>query len=624
MRRLMLSICALLTAAWTFANDRLPMLVEGKTWYYTYHHFEAKEVQTGEHYPDHFFDETTWMVSYTLQGDTTIDERRYMKMFRRDKKGSRYYGAFREDEKGRVWQWDHEGNKQDYMMVDYTLSDHIFEKILPINDVIQVGNKFLQRYHYSGLIGVEAVGLEGYGVVHSMNDPVPDCICDYESFDFVEGGGVFFSSADFRAPKYIELTADEQQLVAKNNDFAISLFRQARDNTSKILSPLSITYALGMLNNGAAGLTQQEICRVLGFDDVEAQNDFCLKMTNELATAGWMDVTTKALISNTIFVNAGQGWQLQPEFKHLAANYYYAYPQARNFADGETMDVINKWASDHTEGMIKKVLDEDSFDPSAVSYLLNAIYFKGMWSQPFEAEETREEPFNGGEVVPMMHNGHVELAYDEDDLCQTVALPYGNGTYRMQVFLPREGKTIDDVVKGLSTPSSQGETGRWHLLPSEIDLKLPRFETNTDIDLKDIMSALGMPTAFNPSAADFSKLCVDNHGQNLYIGLMKQVAKIKLDEDGTEAAAVTIIGEKATAVAEHVTFYANRPFLYTISEQSTGLILFIGQYTGSMTAEIETPSAFTPSPFTFNLAGQRITTPAAHGIYVRGGKKYVR
>ena len=172
--------------------------------------------------------------------------------------------------------------------------------------------------------------------------------------------------------KSVSLTRSEQELVTANNDFAFNLFRVADAQNSTILSPISITYALGMLNNGAAGETQAQINKVLGFGETGAEgiNAFCKKMLTEAPN---LDKSTKVLISNTIYMN--KGYELKPLFVSKANDCYHAEPETRNFADGKTLDVINQWASDHTEKMIEKVLDKDSFDPSAISYLLNAIYF---------------------------------------------------------------------------------------------------------------------------------------------------------------------------------------------------------------------------------------------------------
>ena len=374
--------------------------------------------------------------------------------------------------------------------------------------------------------------------------------------------------------KSVSLTRSEQELVTANNDFAFNLFRVADAQNSTILSPISITYALGMLNNGAAGDTQAQINKVLGFGETGAEgiNAFCKKMLTEAPN---LDKSTKVLISNTIYMN--KGYELKPLFVSKANDCYHAEPETRNFADGKTLDVINQWASDHTEKMIEKVLDKDSFDPSAISYLLNAIYFKGAWTEKFDKENTRDEAFKmetGEEKqLPIMHQEQ-EFYYAEDDDCQVLRLPYGNKAYSMTILLPKEGKTVRDLVKTLNKDTWE----RYQRIGSAIvDVKLPRFESNTDLTLDKIMATLGMPNAFNPNLAEFPEFC----NVPTYIDMMKQVARIKVNEEGTEAAAVTVIFVKlVNAAPRRVSFHATRPFLYIISEQSTGAIFFIGQFMG--------------------------------------------
>ena len=392
---------------------------------------------------------------------------------------------------------------------------------------------------------------------------------------------------DHNELRAISLTRTEEELVNSNNEFAFNLFRiagprnpAARDGSpekSVILSPISITYALGMLNNGATGETQKEINTVLGFGNTGADgiNAFCRKMLTEAPT---LDKLTKVMIANTIYMN--KGYELKKAFVDKAKTYYDAEPETRDFADGKTLDVINKWGSDHTEKMIEKVLSKDEFDPTAVSYLLNAIYFKGAWAEKFDKSNTKDETFKGyakEKKVPMMHQEH-EFGYGETDDCQALCLPYGNKAYRMTILLPKEGKTVYDVAQTLNGDTWQRL--QWMGENAIVDVKLPRFESQTNIGLEEVMSALGMPKAFT-SAAEFSEFC----NVPTYIGIMKQVAKIKLNEEGTEAAAITVIGMRETAVGpseplKRVTFHATRPFLYVISEQSTGAIFFIGQYMG--------------------------------------------
>jgi serpin B len=621
---LTLSVCVVAAQA---AAPKRPMLVQGKTWEYVYHHFEEKESPvTG---PDHYT-EDMWLSWYTLEGDTIIDGRQYMKMYRRDQHNYEkvYYGAFREDEEGRVYQYDFYHDKKDTKLFDLNMDfDNLYRAETVIAETIKANGKLFNRYRYLNVLytvdsylGVEGVGYQKYGIMHSPLDEVA-CICDYESLSYVSCKDFYFSASDFDAPKEIELAEGEQELINSNNDFAFNLFRKARGDKSKILSPLSITFALGMLNNGADGETLKEINQTLGFGEAgaDAINAFCQKMLKESNT---LDEKTKALIANTIFMNEGMGYHLQEGFMDKVNTYYDAQPQNRDFNDGETMDVINQWASDHTMGMIPEVLKEDSFNPDAVSYLLNALYFKGIWSSPFKKEATQDEPFGGGDEVPMMHNFREGLLYAENDLYQAVRLPYGNGAYRMDVFLPREDKTVGEVLETLSGSNWQPEYEN-----TDVDLKLPRFETDTNQDLVGVMAELGMPKAFSIDA-EFPYFC----NGNPYIGKMFQVAKIKLDEEGTEAAAVTVIEmDESAAPEEPKRFHANRPFLYIISEQSTGAIFFIGQYTGGVTADIRTGIVSTKAgPKTgannliYNLSGQRLSQEPARGLYIKNGKVMIK
>ena len=420
----------------------------------------------------------------------------------------------------------------------------------------------------------------------------------------------------------ISLTDEERQLVKSNNDFAIRLFRQARDEKSSVISPLSITYALGMMNNGAAGQTQQEINDVLGFGEAGADgiNQFCRKMLSE---SGTLDKETRVDIANTIYVNSHWGIELQAPFVQKANEYYDAQPETRDFYDGVTRDVINQWSSDHTEGMVKEILSKDEFDKDTESYLLNALYFKGPWTTKFDPNNTVEESFNGGAVVPMMHiprgefMGGAEFAYTENDLYQAIKLPYGNEAYQMTVILPQPDKTIDDVLDKMD-----GQNWQFHGRGTIVDLKLPRFKTEASTDLKPVMSALGMPTAFILDLAEFPDFC----NMPTFIGLMKQVAKINVNEEGTEAAAVTVIGAETSGMPGTADFHATRPFIYIISERSTGIIFFIGQYMGEITMDIpqiEVSTSTTANPAIYDLQGRRLDGAPAKGVYIQNGRKYI-
>ena len=600
------------------------MLEQGKTWTYIYHHYDEGETPDPDGaYKGHkmFF---SW---YTLKGDTIIDGLQYMKMYRNDEiRGKEsYYAAYREDEEGRVYM---ERNQKVIKLIDFCTPveavGYPSPTIYPgsvIQETIKANGKLFTRYRYTdyNAIGVEGVGYKRHGLITNAFETILPCICDYEELYSVSCKDFNFYNSDFDAPKEIELAEGEQELINSNNDFAFNLFRKARGDKSKILSPLSITFALGMLNNGADGETLKEINQTLGFGEAgaDAINAFCQKMLKESNT---LDEKTKALIANTIFVNEGCGYRLQEGFIDKANTFYDAQPQNRDFNDGETMDVINQWASDHTEGMIPTVLDSLTYRPDNVSYLLNALYFKGIWSSPFRKENTQDEPFGGGDDVPMMHQ-EKSVRYAENDFYQAVRLPYGNGAYRMDIFLPREDKTVGEVLESLNGSNWQPKYEY-----RSVDLKLPRFETDTNQGLIEIMSDLGMPSAFSVFNAEFPYFC----NVPIFISQMFQVAKIKLDEEGTEAAAVTVIGEATSGMPPvPKPFHANRPFLYIISEQSTGAIFFIGQYTGGVTADIRTGIVGTKAEpksaannQIYNLAGQKVNA-SYKGIVIQNGKKYI-
>ena len=417
--------------------------------------------------------------------------------------------------------------------------------------------------------------------------------------------------------KDISLTEEEKQLVESNNGFALNLFRKARGDKSSIMSPLSITYALGMMNNGAAGQTQQEINEVLGFGDAgaDAINAFCRKLLTEAPT---LDETTAAEIANTVFVNSGKDYHLQQGFIDKANAFYDAEPMELNFYDKQnTIDIINGWTNDHTHGMIPILFDEEnSFNADAVSYLLNALYFKGAWTNKFDKNYTQEEPFAGGQTVPMMQQREY-FQYTENDLYQAVRLPYGNEAYSMTVFLPREDKGIDEVLDQMN--SLNIDFPQW---TENVDLKLPRIQTGTNLPLVDVMKELGMIQAFDESTAEFPYF----GNRDVFISNMFQKAAIDLDEEGTEAAAVTVIEYESTGISHYATFHATRPFFYTISEQSTGAIFFVGQYLGPDTAS---PISLTPSlskgeEAIYNLSGQRMGRLPQHGICIKGNRKVLR
>ena len=435
--------------------------------------------------------------------------------------------------------------------------------------------------------------------------------------------------AQYSWEKTISLTNEERQLVEQNSDFAFNLFRKVRGTENYVISPLSITYALGMLNNGADGITREEICQVLaggrteGYADVATMNDFCRKMLTESAL---LDEKTRVTIANNIYFNGDRKMiALKSAFKDAAATYYDATPTVLSFSDEASLGIINQWVTDQTDGMIHDLLTaEDMQDPNLVSFLLNAICFKGAWSSPFEAQYTQLKTFgeDAKHTAMMMHQNN-QFMYTENDLYQCVILPYGNKSYQMNVFLPREGKTLDDLLADLNGKNWRNSD---YYGNCEVDLSLPRIDTDTKQDLEDVMASMGMENAFEDGHG-FHEFCYlgDNEANSdvCWISIIRQKAHLKLDENGTEAAAATAIGVYDKACYPSVAFNANRPFLYIISERSTGCIFFMGQYMGDVPTGIERQT-LSPLPLKggglYNLQGQRMNS-LQKGINIIEGKK---
>ena len=378
--------------------------------------------------------------------------------------------------------------------------------------------------------------------------------------------------------KPLELTTKSAEFAEKGSTFTFNFIDQINASTQKdyIISPLSMQFLLGMILDGAKGATAEEICRVLGYGagEVEAVNEYCLSMLQQLPA---LDKKTTLTIANSIFVD--DGWPLLDSYKRTVGQYYQAEVANLNFSDGTaSLKAINGWCADHTNGLIPKILDEVS--PDMLAYLLNALYFKSQWKEKFQKAQTADETFTDESgtkgMVPMMKQNK-NYGYTETSVYQAVRLPYGNGAFSMYVFLPKGKNGVADITATLK--KDDWNTVRRSLSTCEVDLWLPKFETKFHIKLNDILSEMGMPLSFDPGNADFTAMS----DYALCLSFVQQDAIIKVDEEGSEAAAVSSAGMmKNTSVGpeKFVTFHADHPFLYLITESSTGAVLFAGRYSG--------------------------------------------
>ena len=373
----------------------------------------------------------------------------------------------------------------------------------------------------------------------------------------------------------LQLSSKSVELVKLTNSFAYDFIDRVNSEAegSYVVSPLSLQFFLGLLLNGANGSTADEICNVLGYGagEIDDVNEFCLSMLQQLPN---LDEKTKISIANALFVN--QKYPVKAGYKSVVEKNYEAKVSNLDFNDIHgSAKIINKWCFDNTNGLIPEIID--TVDPSALVYLLNALYFKGAWMYGFKAKDTSRKTFTkegGNKIKVQMMKLNEDLQYSENELFQSVSLPFGKGNFQMNLYLPVEGKTVSDVTKAFSTEGIRAFQGQRQ---AKVDLEIPKFETSFEIMLNDLLKAMGIQTAFS-SNADFSSMSEYIGDSSLFT---KQVAKIIVNEEGAEAAAVTVGWLLTSALPPlNVSFHADRPFLYTITETMTGAVLFAGRYSG--------------------------------------------
>lgn len=375
--------------------------------------------------------------------------------------------------------------------------------------------------------------------------------------------------------EYLTLTDAQDSIIAKNNTFAVKLFEKTAKMQSTVISPVSVSYLMAMLANGANGQTKADIMKALQLEekDLDEMNALYKMMIQRCGNTG---KGTTLNIANYFAMN--KEVNLEDAYANKMKNIYNAGIESLDFTSSKTTAHINNWCKKNTNGMIPSIIDK--VDANASAYIMNAIFFNGTWADKFSKSQTKNENFRGYTrditMVPMMHKSD-KLLYWKNDMYAAVRIPYGNGSYTMTVMLPNEGVSIDEMLKTMEN----ADLTAWRQDAEQciVDLKLPRFTTETDVTLNNIISELGAANIFN-SNADFTNIAKSN----MFVSQMFQKAKIEVSEEGTKAAAVTAaimtMSALPTEEPKHVTFHANRPFVYMITEANTNAIFFMGQYTG--------------------------------------------
>jgi serpin B len=371
-------------------------------------------------------------------------------------------------------------------------------------------------------------------------------------------------------PKPIEISSD---FADRTSDFSFEFLKKLhqKENSEKnfFVSPLGLHMALGMLMNGSATSSEQELLKTLkleglSIDEINANYLKLIeglplvdsKVTNLLANSVWQDVNFKT----------------EQSYLDILKEHFKAELYKENFAQAATVNKINKWASDHTNGKIEKILEEIS--PDQVMFLINALYFKGDWANQFDTKQTYKTVFTGlnkSSQVDMMAKIDT-FAFADFSNYKITELNYGSGQYSMVFVLPNTGIPLDNIIKNMNTSSWAQDLSK--LKVQKIELEVPKLKMEYSIKLNDVLIEMGIPSIFN-SAADLSK--ISPPAGKLKVGFVKQDSFVEIDEKGTEAAAVTTIGIEVTSVPSYPRFVCNKPFLFFIREKSSNTIQFMGK-----------------------------------------------
>jgi serpin B len=370
--------------------------------------------------------------------------------------------------------------------------------------------------------------------------------------------------------KDLVLTATEQQKVAADNAFTLKLFKAALNingNDNLFISPLSVSMAIGMTSNGAAGQTLHDIRNTMDFNNFteDQVNSYYHKMITKLPQ---LDSKTTLKFANSIWY--ANNFTPVPAFLQTNSANYNARIESVDFKNAGTKDIINNWVSNGTDGKIAKIIDKST--DGTIMYLINAIYFKGSWANKFDAAKTQKSVFylpSGSTVqADFMNQTDVPLNINIVNDARVLELPYNNKKFSMVIVTPTS-QSVQEYAAGLDSAKWQSlMTG---LSGSYVDVSMPKFKFSYDKELKDVLSTLGMANAFS-DLADFTRI---NAGGGLTITEVKHKAYIEVDEEGTTAAAVTSVTIGPTAVLPY-NFKLDHPFIFAIREMKTGLVLFTG------------------------------------------------
>lgn len=385
---------------------------------------------------------------------------------------------------------------------------------------------------------------------------------------------VFFNNCSDNITQPIDfrqLTDVEKKIVTSSDEFGFKLFKKVNEFEGEkniFISPLSISMALGMTLNGAAGETYDAMQSTLEFNGLTKQeiNESYKSLINLLTQ---IDPKVIFNIANSIWYK--NNLSIENEFISTNKKYFNAEVDGLDFEDPNSVNIINDWVNKNTNGKIDKIIDE--IPRSAIMYLINAIYFKGTWKYEFDKENTQDDVFtllSGEEVNCRMMVQSNDFRYFKSSDFQAVDLPYGDGYFSMTIILPADDKNVDNIIEQLDSENFNGWINSFE--KKEGTVQLPKFKLEYKYELNDVLKALGMEIAFS-GKADFTNMYKPG---GIAISNVKHKTFVKVDEEGTEAAAVTSV-EIGTTSNNGFVMRIDKPFIIIIRESNSGSLLFMGK-----------------------------------------------
>jgi serpin B len=368
-------------------------------------------------------------------------------------------------------------------------------------------------------------------------------------------------------------STDTRTLAKPYAQFGFDALRELeskRPNGNVFISPASIAVALAMTANGAQGTTRDAILRTLHSDaqPIETFNAANRALAREIANTTAVQLS----MANALWVQ--QGLPVDPSFTQTLQAAYSAQAANLDFRNPAALQTINAWVAQHTNNLIQKILDQ--VDPATIVILTNAIAFKGKWTLPFDPKETQPHDFktaNGVVRSVQMMKHSAEYAYANANGLEAVRLPYADGTFAMYVVLPQDAGRMQSFLQQLTPDVFTTLTAS--LRTQRGTIELPRFTITYDATLNTILTKLGMGIAFSNNA-DFGGI---RKGSRMQISEVRHVSFLRIDEEGTEAAAATSVGIRALAARiEPPPFHmvVDHPFFVAIRDERSGQILFMG------------------------------------------------